>query len=150
MFLLNFLFCLVVVRLEFFCLAVVRLVDFFVWLLCSWLTVLFGCYAVCWFFCLAVVQLVDFLKKKQKQIPTDKPCFVCSFVFFLFILNWFEKQKRKNLKLILTFLHSKELEAEMERELTTNEKKLKDMTSLYHRLKSEHGEMVVSVNLFFF
>jgi hypothetical protein len=39
----------------------------------------------------------------------------------------------------------------MERELTTNEKKLKDMTSFYHRLKSEHDEMVVSVkNLFLF
>jgi len=37
---------------------------------------------------------------------------------------------------------SKDLEAEMERELTTNEKKLKDITSLYHRLKSEHDEMM--------
>jgi len=37
---------------------------------------------------------------------------------------------------------SKELEAEMERELTTNEKKLKDTSSLYHRLKSEHDEMM--------
>jgi len=37
---------------------------------------------------------------------------------------------------------SKELESEMERELTTNEKKLKDMTSMYRRLKSEHDEMI--------
>jgi len=37
---------------------------------------------------------------------------------------------------------SKDLEHEMERELTANEKKLKDLTSTYHRLKSEHEEMV--------
>lgn len=37
---------------------------------------------------------------------------------------------------------SKELETEMERELTANEKKLKDLTSLYHRLKSEHDETI--------
>jgi len=35
---------------------------------------------------------------------------------------------------------SKDLEAELERELTTNEKKLKEITSLFHRLKSEHDE----------